>query len=167
MRYVTPEEIRTALEKAAGKGEKTYLIINILAYSGVRVSELINIRARDIGKDNTLYVAQGKGNKPRTVDIPVALTHLLQLYIKNNKTKPRELLVPYHRSSIYRMTMKLAGKNPHAFRHAFAITLAQKTKNLRYVQTQLGHASLSTTEKYLRFMSFDEEKKQLGELYSR
>ena len=60
--------------------------------------------------------------------------------------------------------MKYSNRNPHAFRHSYAIRLLKETKNIRYVQKQLGHSSLTTTQIYLQFTDFSLEKSKLEDL---
>lgn len=165
MRYVTPKEVSLALERASELGETEYLIIKTLALTGLRVSELVNIKPGDINEDKTLIV-RGKGNHIRVVDIPGELANLLKIFIRKNRVKNKERVFPLNRTTIGRLTKKLINKNPHAFRHGYAIALIRKTKNVRYVQKQLGHSSLSITGIYLQYMEFNDEINQLPEIYS-
>jgi integrase len=165
MQYVNKMEVQQALKKAAAKDHKTWLIIKVLAETGVRVSELIAITPRDINDDNTLSVT-GKGSKHRIIDIPGELVLQLRLFIKNNKIKPKNALFPYTCRNIGYITHAIIDKNPHAFRHGYAIQLLRKTKNIRYLQKQLGHSKLDTTQIYLQFMEFDEEKEKLAGMYN-
>jgi len=165
MKYVTTNDVHKALEKAASEGQEEYLIIKTLAETGLRVSELVHIEPRDLNDDKTIYV-RGKGNKIRIIDIPGELYQLLKLFIKDRKIRYDRRIFSLDRSTVYRLTMKLIDKNPHAFRHGYAIHLLKRTRNIRYVQKQLGHSSLSRTQIYLQFMEYEQEKSQLSDLYS-
>lgn len=169
MKYLTISQIKEALKKAAQKGRKNnrqrnYLILKTLAETGLRVSELINLKPYNINFEECVLYVIGKGSKSRIVDFPSELSLLLQMYVKTNNIKNKENIFPLTRDGIQRITKKYAGINVHAFRHSYAINLLRKTKNIRYVQKQLGHSSLQTTESYLQFLEYEEEKKQLENL---
>jgi len=165
MKFLEPDEINKALQKAASRGERDYLITNILAKSGIRVSELISITPNDILNHGGQLIIRGKGNKIRNVDIPQDLILQMRIYIKNRKIKPNKPIINLTTRRVYDITKDVAGIGPHTFRHSYAIALLKRTKNIRYVQVQLGHSTLSTTQVYLRYMDFDEEKEKLGGLY--
>lgn len=170
LRYVNPEQIRVGLQKAAKEGkrknrQRNFLIIKTLSDSGLRVTELIELIPHNINFNEAFFHIKGKGQKIRVVDIPQELCQLLQLYIETNIIKTKDRIFPLTRDSIRKITWKFGGANPHAFRHAYAINLLRKTKNIRYVQKQLGHSSLNTTEIYLQFLEYEQEKKKIDTLY--
>ena len=167
MRYIPKQQLEkslTALRRGGLKTRQNYMIFKTLAYSGMRVTELINLRKQDILIDESQIIVRGKGNKIRNVDIPKHLLEDILAYIKDTKPNKKPIF-PFTRQNIYAITMALSGYNPHAFRHSYAIELLKKSKNIRYVQVQLGHSRMSTTEQYLRFMEFDDSKKQLEEIF--
>ena len=166
MKYLSQNQIKQAIKNAAGKNQFYYTLILTLSKSGCRVSELINIRTQDILQDEKQLVIRGKGNKIRNVDIPDDLLLQLQLFIKQYKIRKGNRLFPRTRQNITQITKRFIGANAHAFRHSYAINLLRTTNNIRYVQLQLGHNSLTTTQIYLRFMEYTEEKNKLGELYA-
>jgi len=165
MKYLTTKQVNEAFLKALDVSEKAYMSIRILSDTGVRVSELVNIEVRDIQFEQKQMIIRGKGNKIRTIDIPMSLCAILQTFIKSHKLKNKDKIIPLTRQRIYQITQKVAGVNPHVFRHSYAIHLLRKTKNIRYVQMQLGHENIATTQIYLRYMDFDEEKNTLDTLY--
>lgn len=183
IRYLSKIEFNSVLEiasKTRPHNERNHLILSILGKAGLRVGELLVIKPKDINfQDNNIRVL-GKGNKTRNVDIPPELSHLLNLYITNNKIKSSRIIFgrmhrknkadkPYFKplddSTIWRLAMKFSEFNPHAYRHTYAIHLMRRTGNIRYVQKQLGHDSIKSTEIYLQFAEFEEEKSELGTLY--
>lgn len=164
MRYATKQDVEVALSNSMYK-PKHNLFIRVLAFTGVRVSEAINIRPRDLKEPMLQLVVIGKGNEPRNIDITYNLMNSLKVYIKHEKIKDHERIFPFTRRNGFYITDKYCGLNPHAFRHFYAIRLMQHSKNIRYVQKQLGHSSISTTQYYLQFMEFDQEKKQLEEIF--
>ncbi|MHA1330405.1 MAG: tyrosine-type recombinase/integrase [Candidatus Hodarchaeales archaeon] len=164
MKYLTTKQINEALLKASRKPIE-YMIIRILSATGVRVSELINIQVQDIQFEQKQLIVRGKGKKIRTIDLPGNLVTELKLRIKYNHLKNKDKLINLTRQRIYQITKEIAGVNPHIFRHSYAIHLLRKTKNIRYVQMQLGHENIATTQIYLRYMDFDEEKNTLDTLY--
>jgi len=164
MRYITDKQIRDAISESAKSNETAYYVLTTLAKSGVRASELINIRVQDLIIEESQLIVRGKGNKIRNIDVPSSLLLLLINYAHRKKLKPSDRIFKMTRQRVYQITKEFASINPHAFRHAYAIKLLRKTKNIRYVQKQLGHSSLTTTQIYLQFLEYKEEKKIVEEL---
>ncbi len=165
MKILSNKEINAIIGKAIGKSDRTFMVINTLIKTGVRVSELIAITPQDILFDEKQIIIRGKGNKIRNVDVPADLLFAYRLYLKKTSIRINKRIFPVTRDAIYKITKKIAGINPHTFRHSYAVELLRKTRNVRYVQVQLGHSSLSTTQVYLRYMDFSEDKKKLGDLW--
>jgi len=171
MKYLTKQQVQEALKKTINNGRKkyrqrNYLILKTLSESGLRVSELINLTSYNINFEESIFYIKGKAGKIRVVDIPSELSQLLQMYIKTEGLKAKDRIFPLTRYGISKITKKYANTNPHTFRHTYAINLLRKTKNIRYVQKQLGHSSLQITEQYLQFIEYEKEKKQLSGLMS-
>lgn len=166
MKYLSKSEIRAAIEKAAKSSERNYIIINTLAKTGVRVSELTAIKDNDILESSDQIIIRGKGDKIRNIDVDSELILWLKMYVKKNKIKKNKPIFALGTRQIRNITQRFANTNPHSFRHSYAIQLLRKTMNVRYVQVQLGHSTLATTQIYLRFMDFNKEKEKLGELWT-
>jgi len=166
IKYLTKEKVNEAMNKALASSEKDFLIISILAQTGIRVSELLTITKNDLLIDQAQIIIRGKGNKIRNVDVSPNVALMLEVYARQNKFKPDERLFKITRQRVYQITKEIAGVNPHIFRHSYAIHLLRKTKNIRYVQVQLGHSTIISTQVYLRYMDFEEEKKKLDSLYN-
>lgn len=143
------------------------LIIKIILYTGIRVSEAINIDLKDFNKDGDAYIIQvrGKGNKPRVVMIKelIVKNDLNEwnqikccdnnLLFCNQKGKP---LSQAYISSIVEKILLSVGirkeKNgAHMLRHTFATMLYEKSKDLILVQESLGHADINTSRIYTHF----------------
>lgn len=146
---------------------KNRLLIKIILYSGMRVSEALGLRPKDIVKDGEYMVFQirGKGNKPRVAMIKSV--HLqedfdewmsfrnasISLLFQSRTGKP---LTQAYVSYIMEKMLQKAGirkeKNgAHMLRHTFATLLYQKNRDLILVQEALGHADLNTSRIYTHF----------------
>ena len=167
MKYVTKDELEQIKNKALNtkmyKGQRAYLIIETLSRTGVRVHELIKITCSDL-RNNQLIV-RGKGNIIRNIDIDSNLYFMLKTHCKQKGMSSNSRIFDLTRNGVYKLCKKICGLNPHAFRHSYAIELLRVTKNIRYVQLQLGHSTMKTTEIYLRYMEYESEKNKIGELY--
>ncbi len=145
------------------------LILKIIIFTGIRVSEAIHIRLKDINEENDLYTIRirAKGNKYRVVMIKKELIGELLKNVKINYLSSDSLLfvnkkgTPLTQSYISRIVEQIlfrAGirkrKNgAHMLRHTFATLLYKKQKDLLLVQEALGHASLDTSRIYTHFDS--------------
>ena len=143
------------------------LIIKIILYTGIRVSEAININMKDFNKDNEVYIIQvrGKGNKPRVVMIKETIIkkHLNEwlsmkcckndLLFCNQKGEP--LSQSYIRRIVEKILLSVGIRKEkngaHMLRHTFATLLYQKSKDLILVQESLGHADIKTSRIYTHF----------------
>lgn len=128
--------------------------------SGLRISELVNLRIEDIYPDEKyILIKHAKGKKDRITLLPDSLLPLLREYYRAHK--PSYWLFEgmdggqYSKSSINKLFRRAAKKakishwaTPHTLRHSFATHLMQMGVNLRYVQELLGHASPKTTQIY-------------------
>ena len=167
MKYITKQEMEIIRGKALTakmyKGLSAYIVIETLANTGVRVHELIQMTPNDLLE--TQIIIRGKGNKIRNIDVGPNFLFTLKIHIKQKKLRSNERIFNISRNGIYKLCKKVSGLNPHAFRHSYAIELLRVTKNIRYVQLQLGHSTMKTTEIYLRYMEYESEKNKIGELY--
>jgi integrase/recombinase XerD len=141
---------------------KSRLIISLLYSSGLRVSELVNLKVSDINLDeNTGWVRKGKGSKDRLFALSPALCSELKEYLNEkenhyifSKDKP---LTTRNIQKIIKGTRHRAGINkkvtPHTLRHSFATHLLEQGTDIRIIQQMLGHSSLSTTQLYTHISS--------------
>ena len=155
--FLTQEETKSLLEHI--KNPKHHLIISLLYSTGFRVSEVLNLKVKDIQlEQNYGWVRQGKGRKDRPFIITQHLKPILQEWIKN--ISPENYIFTgihgqYTASSI-RQILKQARKkakltknvHPHTLRHTFATHLLENGYALTDVQPLLGHSRIETTMVY-------------------
>ncbi|MEX2594796.1 MAG: site-specific tyrosine recombinase XerD [Anditalea sp.] len=149
------------------EGHRNRAMLEILYSSGLRVSELINLKKGNIYTEIGFLRIIGKGNKERLVPIGKDALKYLQIYLKEVRT--HQITVNGHeeyvflnrrgkklsRVMVFIMIKKLAEQvglqkkiSPHTFRHSFATHLIEGGADLRAVQEMLGHESITTTEIY-------------------
>ena len=137
---------------------KHKLIIKLLYASGLRLSELIHLKRKDIDFDrNIIMVVNGKGNKDRITLISESLRLDLLKYYSTAHFKTDYVFEgrngKYTQKSVQKV-MEKAGKklgiriHPHMLRHSFATHLLEDGIDIRYIQHLLGHSDLKTTEIY-------------------
>jgi integrase/recombinase XerC len=140
-------------------------IFELLYATGMRISELTNLKLTDIDFENRLLRVMGKGKKERIVPFnETARDALLRfnresnlkfkiikeyVFINTRGNKITDRSVERILQESFKQVMD-SDKHvyPHLFRHSFATHLLQKGANLRVIQELLGHSNLSTTEKY-------------------
>lgn len=146
------------------------LIVKLILYTGIRVSEALNLKYKDISNEASSFIIQvrGKGNKPRVVMIlKKHIEELLSSWIEQKEAlglKSEYLLCNFkdkvltqaYVSRIVEKILSYAGirkeKNgAHMLRHSFATLLYQKSLDLILVQEALGHASIATSRIYTHF----------------
>jgi len=130
--------------------------IVLLGYTcGLRVSEVINLKIKDIdSKRMIINIVQSKGRKDRIVKLPMNLLMILRQYFKIYK--PQLYLfngqnsLQYSTESCNKIVKKYFGEDYHfhLLRHSYATHLLDMGINLRHIQNQLGHSSSKTTEIY-------------------
>ncbi len=165
---LTEKEMGDFLDKIPEEGLlniRNKALFEMLYATGLRVSEIANIKISDIDKREKLIRVLGKGKKERIVPFNKRSLDLLEKYqeekFKKFGNKTEFIFLNYKGSkiserSIERILEKLyleltgSGKKvfPHLFRHSFASHLLQRGANLRIIQELLGHSNLVTTEKY-------------------
>ena len=166
MRYLSKNEVKQSLQNAAKYSSRDYTALLVLAKTGIRSSELTNLTPNDILDDENQLVVRGKGGKVRNIKAPIDVIMQLEVHQKNARIKPNKPFFPITPRTVQNISRRHANINPHAFRHSYAIVLLRKTRNIRYVQKQLGHSTLDTTAIYLQFAEYEEEDEKLGELYA-
>ncbi|TWT29369.1 Tyrosine recombinase XerD [Posidoniimonas corsicana] len=143
-------------------------ILETLYATGARVSELSNLRGRDVHPDDGYCVCHGKGDKQRVVPLGERAVALLVEYQEKERPKLAERREPASeflflstrgqrlgRERIWELIKKYAAAagvtaklSPHSLRHSFATHLVGGGADLRQVQEMLGHASIATTQIY-------------------
>lgn len=153
-KYLKEKDIEKILENAQENSNRDHLIILTLYRTGLRVSELTNLKKKDIDfKEGLLTVRDGKGGKDRIVPIESELCNLLGYYADGMGDK--EELFDISNRQVGRITKKYAPEDleervsPHKFRHSFGVHCIKEGMNLRTLQKILGHSDLATTQVYL------------------
>ena len=141
-------------------------MFELLYSSGLRVSELTNLKLRNIDFDENLIRFIGKGNKERITPVGKVSVYFLKKYLETTRYKIEGeskndyvFLNKYgnkiSRQGFWKILKKYAKKinlnknlHPHIFRHSFATHMLKRGADLRTVQELLGHSDISTTEIY-------------------
>jgi integrase/recombinase XerD len=161
------DKIISLIDLSKPEGQRNKAIIETLYSSGLRVSELVNLKISKLFFDENIIQVIGKGDKQRFVPIGNSAIKAINLYKDsvrshlNIRKGYEDILFLNHRGSkmtrvmvfyIIKNLVKLAGINkkisPHSLRHSFATHLIEGGADLRAVQDMLGHESITTTEIY-------------------
>ena len=142
-------------------------IIETLYGSGLRVSELVDLRISRLDLDSEVMIVEGKGSKQRMVPMSPSSVSLIREYLPRRarqtvKPSGEDVLflnrrgAPLTRVMVFYIIRDLAALagiekkvSPHTMRHSFATHLLEGGANLRAIQEMLGHESIATTEIYL------------------
>ena len=150
-------------------------MIEMLYATGMRISELVNLKLTDIDNKRLVVKVLGKGQKERLIPYGEAAADALNAYLNDReKSNIKETFLSnrgtkitrgafWNRIKIYlnRENLK-ASISPHTLRHAFATHLLNRGADLRSVQILLGHSDLSTTQIYTHIA-----KQRLGEIHKK
>jgi len=137
-------------------------LLELLYATGMRVSEIVNLRLEDLNLQASSAIVRGKGDKERIVPFGVAARDALVIYLRDARPSlcklQRSPLVFLDRSGtgltrerVWRIVReaKIDGKaSPHMLRHSCATHMVGNGADLRTVQTILGHADIATTQVY-------------------
>lgn len=172
------EEVKKIIDNCdnSPEGIRDKLIIKLLIATGARISEILNLKIRDIeNQDYEFIKVLGKGSKYRVVPIYDSLEKEIKEYLLNNRSSLKEAnenfkVFPGIRRENFWKKLKKIAKNagieknvyPHIFRHSVATVLLSNGADIRIVQEILGHANISTTEIYTHV-----EKSQLKKIYNK
>ena len=164
-KFLTEDEINrlfAAPDISTEEGIRDRAVLEIMYATGLRVSELVNLKQTDVDLLAGLVRCHGKGNKERRVPLGKSAIHWLQQYAAvkagyGKQSSPNVFLYrgrPFTRqiawSMIKRHAERVGIKNvsPHTLRHSFATHLLQHGADSRSVQALLGHSDISTTQIY-------------------
>jgi integrase/recombinase XerC len=166
--FVADREIENLFEKIAfpdtWKGKTERLLLLIFYNTGMRLSELVNLRDADVNHSGSSLKILGKGNKERIVPVSAELLQEIKNYQKErspNSIEPNGLLLQNEKSKsltqrvVYLIVKKylskvttIEKKSPHVLRHTFATHLTNNGADLNAVKELLGHSSLASTQIY-------------------
>jgi len=148
------------------KSMRLYCLLSVLAATGLRVSELINLSYRAVMSGDDFLLVKGKGGRERLVPLSTHARSVVQDYVTllraEHEGEPKFLfpshgaqgvLTRQHFALELKALARMAGLDadkisPHVLRHVFASELLAKGADLRAVQQMLGHADISTTQIY-------------------
>ena len=168
-KFLTLEEVERLLAAASGAAPldlRERAMLELLYATGLRVSELVNLKVSDVQLDSGLVRCIGKGNKERVVPLGKKAQAALEDYLRRGRPpliarRPSPYLFASRRGGrmtrqnfwhLLRRRARAAGVRapltPHTLRHSFATHLLERGADLRAVQLLLGHADISTTEIY-------------------
>ena len=142
--------------------ERDIALLELMYGCGIRVSELVGINLEDIDLRGGWLRVRGKGNKERQVPVGVRAVDAVNVYLAGRKAPASERALFLNsrgarlgdrqvRRLVKLYAILVAGDStvhPHSFRHAYATHLLSDGADLRSIQELLGHARLSTTQKY-------------------
>ena len=166
LNYEEIEKLINSIDTSKSEGIRDKLIIELLYSTGIRVSELVNIKIKDIKiKENQISIL-GKGNKERIVLFGEKAKEMIKIYLNEYKdffqgnilnnyllinkkgkqltTNKIELIV---KDTLRKSALKL-NISPHTLRHTFATHMLDSGADLKSVQELLGHENLKTTAIY-------------------
>jgi integrase/recombinase XerD len=169
-KFLSLEEVDRLLEQpdtTTPRGLRDKALIEVLYATGLRVSELISLRAGDLNLDEGYLTCIGKGDKQRMVPLGQEAVMWVQRYLSGGRTpllrrKSSPWLFvnardggPLSRIGFWKVLKEYgtragitADLSPHVLRHSFATHLLDRGADLRMIQMMLGHADLSTTQIY-------------------
>lgn len=161
--YLTDAETKRFLE-VSRVNLVDRVIILLLVYTGMRVSELCNLRTENVDLDSSLIrIKSGKGDKDRIVLIPETVSNELKPYqmkrivssdqngfflVSRRGTRFDSSTVERHVRGIAARAGIMRKVTPHVLRHTFATAILRNGGDIRFIQQLLGHASVATTQIY-------------------
>jgi integrase/recombinase XerC len=140
-------------------GQRNKLIIELFYVTGIRLSELINIKISDVDFNNQSIKVLGKRNKERIIPLSSTTINSLNNFIENNQ-KNHFLFtnldgMKLYTKLVYRLVNKYIAKissvnkkSPHILRHTFATHMLNNGADINAIKELLGHANLSATQVY-------------------
>lgn len=140
-------------------------MLELMYSTGVRITELINIKIHDLNMNNCTLKVMGKGSKERIIPIGDIALKYVKIYIENYRSEFIKKNTDYlflnsrgtlmTRQAFFKIVKKIAKEkkiktdfSPHTLRHSFATHMLENGADLRTIQELLGHSDLSTTQIY-------------------
>lgn len=171
--YLTEEEVSKLLDIPLNTeyDYRNKAMLELLYATGLRISELVNLKVNDIDFDECIVRVFGKGKKERIVPIADVALKYLKMYMNNYRglilkdTLSDYIFISNSKKNISRQgffkILKSEAKrsgidkevSPHVLRHSFATHLLSHGANLRIIQELLGHEDISTTEIYAHLIN--------------
>jgi site-specific recombinase XerD len=140
---------------------RTWVSTMLLLDCGLRVSEMLGIRYEDVNLDQAMVLIRGKGRKERRVPISSEMRRILHRYMRpdasahdfvfGTRNGTRVSVRNFERDlDDLAERLHIPGVSPHGLRRTFACAYLKSGGNLEYLRRILGHASITTTQKYLQ-----------------
>jgi len=169
---LTIEELKKLVRVC--KDMRQVLILHMLYDTGIRVRELVRLRAVDFDKHNgTITILNSKGNKTRVVHYGDQLRDTLNKYVKARGSVPANTLLESYKEKdkplslrgvqlIVKRIVKRSGLkkriSPHTFRHTYAVHYLNCGGSLFHLQKLLGHSNITTTLHYIKYAKLPEAR---------
>jgi integrase/recombinase XerD len=168
-RYLSPDDVDRLIEQpdtGTTRGQRDRTMLEVLYATGLRVSELVALKAADVNLSGGYLTCTGKGEKQRLVPLGDRAADAIRLYQRQTRPElaragsPPRLFLNGRGGALSRVGfwkilkgyVRAAGLrddvSPHVLRHSFATHLLERGADLRAIQLMLGHADLSTTQIY-------------------
>lgn len=161
--FIEESQIEELLDKVRFEegfiGDRNKLILELFYVTGIRLSELINIKITDINLDNNVIKVLGKRKKERLIPISLGVTEGVRLFIEKyningylfTNLDGRQV----YTKLVYRIVNRYIGKissinkkSPHILRHTFATHMLNNGADINAIKELLGHANLTATQVY-------------------
>ncbi len=168
--FLTAAEMKALLQlpdTQTLEGLRDFVILALFYSTGMRVSEVINLKLENLRFDQGVFRITGKGNKIRLVPMGIDLGKHIQQYLQMRKSQEKldlefndyifvkNMKEPFTREQMAALVRKYIKRvanrekaHPHALRHTFATHLLNEGADIMSVKELLGHASLNTTQVY-------------------
>lgn len=160
------DELLEAPDISKDNGMRDRAMLELMYATGLRVSELLSLRFRNVNMQNGLITVYGKGNKQRSVPVSSFALEFLRKYIDGPRkrvkgSKDTDIIFlnrdgkALSRTYFFMQVKRYAEEkgidssvSPHTLRHCFATHLLENGASLRAVQEMLGHSNIATTQIY-------------------
>lgn len=167
-KFLTEQEVENLLEQPKEKntrGLRDKAMLELLYAAGLRVSELVSLKLKNVFLEQSYVLCQGKGGKERIVPFGHSAQEALREYLQKARPKLLKREDPslflsswggaFTRQGFWKMLKRYGGQaglekkiSPHVLRHSFATHLLEGGADLRSVQLMLGHSQITTTQIY-------------------
>ena len=146
------EENEVQLLRKSCRNFEEELVINVLLDTGMRVSELANLKEENISWQRGCITIIGKGQKRRVIPLSnLARFYVTQCFTNNDRFPLAMRTIQKYVKVVAERARIKKPVSPHVLRHTFAVTYLHKGGNLRALQAILGHSSITTTDIYLNY----------------